>query len=301
MCFAEVLGTGPIARGAVPRLLKSLYDLEPDDRLSFGIAPHAPYSTAEDVYRRAVLLAHDRDWLVTTHLAEAEGEDSSCSRGRASSSTSWPTSDCSAVRFGAHGCKPVEFAQRVGLFNGPCLLAHVNYIDDEELKLLARSDVSVAYCPGSSDFFGRRGHRYPEMLAAGINVAIGTDSLASNASLEMVEEMRRLRRAARVDNHTILQMATLHGARHCAGEEPGKPHARQAGRLDRRRPARRRPRPARSDPHHRRQGGRSQHRRRNRIPRGFLSQTGQGLADATRARESPSHREGIDVALGVAP
>jgi len=112
----------------------------------------------------------------------------------------------------AIGCSPVAFAQRVGLLDGPCLLAHVHCIDDEELRTLARSAASVVYCPGSSEFFGRSGHRYAEMLDAGINVALGTDSLASNTSLSVLEEMRRVRADGTVGNHTILAMGTLHGA-----------------------------------------------------------------------------------------
>jgi cytosine/adenosine deaminase-related metal-dependent hydrolase len=108
------------------------------------------------------------------------------------------------------------------------LFAHVNYLDDDELALLADSGASVVYCPGSSAFFGRSGHRYADMLAAGINVAIGTDSLASNDSLDMLSEMRRLKRQGQVDNHTTLRMATLNGAIALGREdqlgslEPGK-------------------------------------------------------------------------------
>ena len=102
--------------------------------------------------------------------------------------------------------------QLTGKVECPLLLAHVNYLDDQEMEILAAGEASVVYCPGSSAFFGRSRHRYAEMLAAGVNVAIGTDSLASNDSLDMLAEMRRLKRQGHVDNHTILRMATLNGA-----------------------------------------------------------------------------------------
>jgi cytosine/adenosine deaminase-related metal-dependent hydrolase len=75
----------------------------------------------------------------------------------------------------------------------PVLLAHVNYADDADLELLAGSSASVVYCPRTHAFFGHAPHRYREMLARGINVCLGTDSLASNDTLSILDEMRFLR------------------------------------------------------------------------------------------------------------
>jgi len=96
--------------------------------------------------------------------------------------------------------------------NTPVLLAHCNDVTDEEIAAIAAAGASVVVCPGCAEFFGRRGHRYADMLAVGVNVALGTDSLASNDGLDMLAEMRRLRRQGSVDNATILRMATRNGA-----------------------------------------------------------------------------------------
>ena len=265
LCLAEVLGMGPLEKGAMDRLARSLEGLPPsDDRLKFGISPHAPYSTSEKVYREAVALARERGWPVCTHLAETKGERQFLMRGGGTFLRFLQTMRLVDPSFTPPACKPLEFARRVGLLGwhgdpprricrhavdaskrghstfpsqaeilqndqtesvrkhsaahsagkveSPLLLAHVNYLDDEEMEILAAGGASVVYCPGSSAFFGRSGHRYADMLAAGVNVAIGTDSLASNDSLDMLAEMRRLKRQGRVDNHTILRMATLNGA-----------------------------------------------------------------------------------------
>jgi cytosine/adenosine deaminase-related metal-dependent hydrolase len=213
ICFAEVSGVGRSAGAALVRFRKSLRGIRPSQRLRFGVSPHAPYSTSAEVYQQAVALARKRNWPVSTHLAEAESERQFLLRGSGrlfdfltrmglvDSSVTWP------------GCTPVAFAERMGLFDGPCLLVHVNYVDDAEMKLLAESDATVVYCPRANDYFGRTGHRYAEMLDAGINVALGTEGLASSSSLDMFEEMRRLRVDARVHNQTILRMGTLHGAK----------------------------------------------------------------------------------------
>jgi len=213
VCFAEVTGIGPLVESAIPRLQKRIHGCRSTQRMRFGISPHAPYTTAEEVYRQAVALARRRHWPLATHLAETESERQFLLRGsgRLFDFLTHMGLMTSSVRIPE--CTPVAFAQRVGLFDGPCVLGHVNYVDDAEMKTLAGSGASVVCCPRCNDFFGRSGHRYAEMLQAGINVAVGTDSLASNTSLDMIAELARLRAEAKADNQTLLEMGTLHGAR----------------------------------------------------------------------------------------
>lgn len=220
LCFAEALGIGPLQAEALPRLIKSLEALPPaDELLQFGISPHAPYTTAQAVYQQCVALAQERGWPVCTHLAESRGERHFLAKGGGAFMSFLKKRGLAGEADLPRACKPLEFAQRVGLLppkenqNAPVILAHVNFIDDDELAMLAASNASVVYCPGSSDFFGRSGHRYSDMLRAGINVAIGTDSLASNSALDMLGEMRILRRQGQLDDQTILRMATGNGAR----------------------------------------------------------------------------------------
>ena len=214
VCFAEVTGIGPLADAAVPRLKKHIEGVRGGRKMRFGICPHAPYTTGEDVFRQAVRLARKRRWPVATHLAEAESERQFLLRGSGKLFDFLGHMGMIDLSVPVAGCTPVAFAQRVGMLDGPCVLAHVNYLDDAEMRILAEAkDVSVVCCPRSNDFFGRGGHRYAEMLAAGINVAIGTDSLASNSSLDMLAEVLRLRMEAKIDNHALLQMATINGAK----------------------------------------------------------------------------------------
>ena len=212
VCFAEVTGIGPAAKGAAGRLERSIEDVEPDERLSFGLTPHAPYSTSEEIYLQTDEMARKRGWLLSTHLAETQEEREFMLEGSGKFFDFLGHLGLLSSSLAVHKCKPVVFARRVGLLEAGAILVHCNYIDDDELKLLADSPVSVVYCPRSSDFFARTGHRYGQMLEMGINVAMGTDSLASNSSLDMLEEMRRIRKDSLVDNQTILEMATINGA-----------------------------------------------------------------------------------------
>ncbi len=229
VCFAEAMGIGPAADAAMGRLKKHVRGVRSTKTLRFGLAPHAPYTTAEDVYRKCVKLARRRNWLIATHLAETESERQFLLRGSGKLFDFLAHMGLMDSSIEIPGCTPVAFAERVGLLERPCILAHVNTLDDAEMKLLAESQASVVCCPRSNDFFGRGGgHRYAEMLAAGINVAVGTDSLASNTSLDMLAELARLRAEAKVDNHTLLRMGTLNGAKalgwgdRLGSLEPGK-------------------------------------------------------------------------------
>ena len=109
---------------------------------------------------------------------------------------------------------PIRFAKAVGMLDYPTLLAHVNYCDDAELDLLAQSQASVVYCPRTHAYFSHPPHRWREMLARGINVAVGTDSCASSPNLNLVDDLRLLRKIApEVPAETIWQLATTRAAR----------------------------------------------------------------------------------------
>jgi len=101
----------------------------------------------------------------------------------------------------------------------------VNDADDAAIGMLACTRTTVAYCPRASDYFGATRsfgpHRYREMISAGINVALGTDSLvnlptaaalAANGGMSILDEMRYLYRRDHTDPVTLLKMGTLNGA-----------------------------------------------------------------------------------------
>lgn len=107
-----------------------------------------------------------------------------------------------------------------GFFSGPVLVAHGNYLTDEDIAILARSGSSVAFCPRSHAFFKHADHPWRRLLAAGVNVCFGTDSLASSPTLSILDEARHVfARQAGTDPRTLLEMATRRGARALGLEE----------------------------------------------------------------------------------
>ncbi len=219
--FLEVLGMG--RRSTAPRdrspdtAAALLAAAQPDDTAScirrFGISPHAPYTTDPAIYRRSVDLARHLHRPLCTHLAETREEIQFLADGTGPFRDFLERYGLWDGSFTPPGESPVAYARRLGLLQDRNLLVHANYVSDADLDLLARAPCSVAYCPRSHHFFRHEPHRFAEMLRRGVNVCLGTDSLASNASLSILDEMRFVRAAhPAVDPAHLLDMATRAGA-----------------------------------------------------------------------------------------
>ena len=108
---------------------------------------------------------------------------------------------------------PVPWLDSLGVLKPSPVLIHCNYVDEESMSRILQTRSSVVYCPRSHAYFGHPPHPVRRMLDLGINVALGTDSLASNASLSMLDEVRYLFGMRKdLKSEEILRMATLNGA-----------------------------------------------------------------------------------------
>jgi aminodeoxyfutalosine deaminase len=109
---------------------------------------------------------------------------------------------------------PIRFLYRNGLIPQGSLFIHCNFTDSEDIRILKDTKTSVVHCPRSKAFFNHPGFHPDKLLAAGINLCLGTDSLASNDSLSLFDEMAELHRGhPEIPCREILAMATLNGAR----------------------------------------------------------------------------------------
>ncbi len=225
--FFECIGMGPRRLDTHPRSLKLGIErcervrIECEKQRADGrhilitsLSPHAPYSTAPEVYREAIAYCRERSLPISTHLAETPAETEFLAHGTG------PFRDLLEERglwddsFTPPGCSPVQYAEALGLVACRPLLAHGNYLSDEDITLLARAGCSVAYCPRTHRFFKHAPHRYRDLLAAGVNVCLGTDSLASAPSLSILDELRFLRGIdGDSPDNVLLEMATIRGAR----------------------------------------------------------------------------------------
>ena len=186
-----------------------------------GVSPHAPYSVEPDGYRQCLSAAQSAGLPLTTHLAETPAEAAFLAEHHGPLRDLWESFNAwdDAVPKFAGG--PIRYAKDLGLLEyARTSLAHVNYCDDDELALLARGQASVVYCPRTHRYFGHPPHRWREMLAAGINVAVGTDSCASSPDLNLVDDLRLIHEIAPdVPVETVWSMATSSAAKAVAMQE----------------------------------------------------------------------------------
>jgi cytosine/adenosine deaminase-related metal-dependent hydrolase len=211
--FGEVVGMAHRKDQLAPRLAAAVAPSA--SPVTVGVSPHAPYSIDADGYRRCLAAARSASVAFTTHLAETADEAPFLADHAGPFRELWERLgawDDTVPRFPGG---PIRYAASLGLLDYPlCSLAHVNYCDDAELSLLARGRASVIYCPRTHAYFNHPPHRWRDMLAAGINVAVGTDSRASSPDLNPVDDLRLLRRLAPdLPAQTIWQLATTHAAR----------------------------------------------------------------------------------------
>ncbi len=166
-----------------------------------AIAPHAPYTTTDEILQASVALALEFDVPLHIHLSETALEVSDAER--------------------AWGAPPIEYVQGQGLFDAKVIAAHCVHIKQREIPLLARSGAGVAHNPSSNLKLASGFAPVLQMREAGIPVGIGTDGPASNNDLDMFEEVRLasfLPKAVNADPtllpaHDVFAMATIEGAK----------------------------------------------------------------------------------------
>ncbi len=183
-----------------------------------GLSPHALYSTTPDLLRASAELAARHRWRVTMHVAESIDEFEMCVHGRGHL-FDWLKSqrDMSDCGDGT----PVEQVRRCGLLGENFLAIHANCLQPADIEALAQSQSSVVHCPRSHAYFRHQPFLYNELAAAGVNVCLGTDSLASVAptrppgpELNLFTEMQTFAESnPGVTPSDILRLATCNGAR----------------------------------------------------------------------------------------
>jgi cytosine/adenosine deaminase-related metal-dependent hydrolase len=204
---AEILG----------RAAAKIASLRPRRGLA-GLSPHALYSTTAPLLRQAARMARQKKWRVTMHVAESAEEFEMFAHRRGA------MFDWLGPQRGMSDCgrgTPLAQVARCGLLGGNFLAIHANYLLPADIQALARSGASVAHCPRSHAYFQHQRFAFEELAAAGVNVCLGTDSLASvslsrrqKPELNLLAEMRQFAAAhPGVAPDAIVRMATRNGAR----------------------------------------------------------------------------------------
>jgi cytosine/adenosine deaminase-related metal-dependent hydrolase len=164
------------------------------DAAEYSCAPHAPYTASAEVAQACRRIADSRERPISMHLSEFEGELDFIRSGQdAEIEELCARAGALDPAWKGTGQTPVEYIASLGLLNSPALMVHCNYLEDTDIALLAEKKPCVVYCPRSHRFFQHQNHPLERLLGAGVPVALGTDSLASNTSLSPLDEAAYVR------------------------------------------------------------------------------------------------------------
>ncbi|MDD2769235.1 MAG: TRZ/ATZ family hydrolase [Methylococcus sp.] len=163
-------------------------------------APHAPYTVGDEALARIRTLSEELDVPVHIHLHETAGEIQQSRQ--------------------QYGMRPFKRLDQLGLIGPQLIGVHMTQLEDSEIARLTETGASVVHCPESNLKLASGFCPAAKLLAAGINVALGTDGAASNNDLDMLGETRTAALLAKavandasaLPAHQALRMATLNGA-----------------------------------------------------------------------------------------
>jgi len=164
-------------------------------RRAHGLAPHAPYSVAEPFWRALAGRLRARPLFQTIHMAESIEETEMLAEGRGRMLRRFRLLRLLPRGWRAPGCSPIAFLEGTGILEVPGVAAHCGQADEADARRLARGGWTVAFCPGTHEYFGRPPWPLERFRQAGVPVCVATDSAASNPTgLSLMAEMQRLAR-----------------------------------------------------------------------------------------------------------
>jgi cytosine/adenosine deaminase-related metal-dependent hydrolase len=185
-CTSEEVVTGALA----------FFSQRDSSLAQFGLSPHAPFTASATLYQLANACADALFMPLTTHVAESREElqmfrEAGGPLYEFLTSLQRPMSDC-----GYHA--PFAHLWLQGAIDSRWLLAHMNELTEEDFAILEGlprgGGPSIVHCPGSHRYFRHTPFQFRRLHELGVNVCVGTDSLASTRSLSLFEEMRALRK-----------------------------------------------------------------------------------------------------------
>jgi cytosine/adenosine deaminase-related metal-dependent hydrolase len=223
--FLELLGQSPERTAA-----SIVASAEHVERVgSVGLSPHSPYTVRPELVRHTAEVSRIGRVPLAMHLAESPEEMQLLAAGDGplrdllQEFAAW---DPTAISVGT---RPLDYLRLLAGADR-ALVIHGTYLDDSEIKFLARraKRMSVVYCPRTHAYFPHASYPLAKLLAAGVTVALGTDSRASNPDLSLFEELRFAAARHSIAPEKLVALATLGGAKALSRQheigtiEPGK-------------------------------------------------------------------------------
>ena len=211
--FREFLGLADEAVDSQLQIARDFLNRSTSNHFIPALSPHAPYSVHPDLFDGLCELAAERNVPVAFHLAESPAEMQLLHDGTGPMVDFLQTMGVYRPELFEQRQTPLNILKRLDR-GFPVLIVHGNFLFDEEIEYLSRrKHMSVVYCPRTYESMQGGDYPWRKMLAADVNVVIGTDSRASNPDLSIWNELRFLQRQASIlTGERILAMATSNAA-----------------------------------------------------------------------------------------
>ncbi|HUP89261.1 MAG TPA: amidohydrolase family protein, partial [Longimicrobiales bacterium] len=187
------------------------------DAVRIGVSPHAPYTVSDNLFAMVAEYAKAENFKIATHAAEAETEDLLVREGLGPFAAGLRSR---GIETASRGRSTIDVLSKTGILDQAPLLIHAVRVSADDLEDIQQSGSAIAHCPIANARLGHGNAPIVEALEKNIRVGIGTDSVASNNRLDLLEEARvaqigqraRLQSASALPARQLLDITTRAGA-----------------------------------------------------------------------------------------
>jgi cytosine/adenosine deaminase-related metal-dependent hydrolase len=223
--FQESFGPDPrLAKDSLEKLQTKLSELRELETplVKVGVSPHAPYTVSAPQLELIAEFATREKLPLMMHAAESAAEDRLLREGLGPFAEGLTKR---GIEWRAPGTSTIQYLKQLGVLNTRPLLTHCIRVDEADIETMAEMNSRIAHCPKSNAKLGHGHAPLSRFIEKGIAVGLGSDSVASNNTCDILEETRfaalfsratenRTRSAhGMIDSQEALTLATLGGAR----------------------------------------------------------------------------------------
>jgi cytosine/adenosine deaminase-related metal-dependent hydrolase len=205
--YQESFGPNPVQAEENVSILRGQLErmrAHEDDLVRAGVSPHAPYTVSPRQLEMISRLAIDEKLPLMMHAAESEAERLFMTKGTGAFAEGLQKR---GIEWRAPGISTVQYLKQTGLLETAPLLAHCINVDDADLSAIKESGSGIAHCPKSNAKLGHGVAPFAGFLGSGLKVGLGSDSVASNNTCDILEEARFATLLARVSEDRSSGMA----------------------------------------------------------------------------------------------